>query len=56
MNNTVLYFHGFKSSSDSTKAKDLHKFISKKTKNTNLITPNIYDNFRDAHDQITNLI
>ena len=56
MNNTILYFHGFKSSSDSTKAKDLHKFISRRTKNTILITPNIHDNFHDAHDQIINLI
>lgn len=56
MNNTILYFHGFKSSSDSTKAKDLHKFISRQTRNTILITPNIHDNFHDAHDQIINLI
>ena len=56
MNNTILYFHGFKSSSDSTKAKDLHKFISRRTRNTILITPNIHDNFHDAHDQIVNLI
>ncbi|OUX09626.1 MAG: esterase [Gammaproteobacteria bacterium TMED242] len=56
MNNTILYFHGFKSSSDSTKAKDLHKFISRRTRNTILITPNIHDNFHDAHDQIINLI
>lgn len=56
MNNTILYFHGFKSSSDSTKAKDLHKFISRRTRNTTLITPNIHDNFHDAHDQIINLI
>ena len=56
MNNTILYFHGFKSSSDSTKAKDLHKFISRRTRNTILITPNIHDNFYDAHDQIINLI
>lgn len=56
MNNTILYFHGFKSSSDSTKAKDLHKFISRRTRNTILITPNIHDNFNDAHDQIINLI
>jgi|TARA_B100001094_G_scaffold104214_1_gene100496 predicted esterase YcpF (UPF0227 family) len=56
MNNTILYFHGFKSSSDSTKAKDLHKFISRQTRNTILITPNIHDNFHDAHDQIVNLI
>lgn len=56
MNNTILYFHGFKSSSDSTKAKDLHKFISRRTRNTILITPDIHDNFHDAHDQIINLI
>ena len=56
MNNTILYFHGFKSSSDSTKAKDLDKFISRRTRNTILITPNIHDNFHDAHDQIINLI
>ena len=56
MNNTILYFHGFKSSSDSTKAKDLHKFISRRTRNTILITPNIHDNFHDAHNQIINLI
>ena len=56
MNNTILYFHGFKSSSDSTKAKDLHKFISRRTKNTILITPDIHDNFHDAHNQIINLI
>ena len=56
MNKTILYFHGFKSSSDSTKAQNLKKFIKKNTKNTLIKVPNLNDNFENAFNEINKII
>ena len=56
MSNTILYFHGFKSSSDSGKAQEFKKFIESKTSQTKIIIPDLEDDFREAHKQIENLI
>ena len=56
MPNTILYFHGFKSSSDSSKAQEFKKFIENKTSQTKIIIPNLEDDFIEAHKQIETLI
>jgi len=56
MTETILYFHGFKSSSSSTKAQNLKKFIVKNTKKTKIIIPDLEDNFQNAFNQIENLV
>ena len=56
MTKTILYFHGFKSSSKSSKAQCLKNFIAKNTKNTKIIIPDLDDNFQNAHNQIEELI
>ncbi|MDB9747147.1 esterase [Gammaproteobacteria bacterium] len=56
MTKTILYFHGFKSSSKSLKAQSLKNFIAKNTKNTKIIIPDLDDNFQNAHNQIEELI
>ena len=56
MSNTILYFHGFKSSSDSGKAQEFKKFIENKTSQTKIIIPDLEDDFKEAHKQIENLI
>ena len=53
---TILYFHGFKSSSDSGKAQDFKKFIENKTSQTKIIIPDLEDDFNEAHEQIKTLI
>ena len=53
---TILYFHGFKSSSESSKAQDFKNFVSKYTKNAKIIIPDLDDNFEKAHLQIEKLI
>ena len=53
---TILYFHGFKSSSESRKAQDFKNFVSKYTKNAKIIIPDLDDNFEKAHLQIEKLI
>ena len=53
---TILYFHGFKSSSDSGKAQDFKKFIENKTSQTKIIIPDLEDDFKEAHEQIKTLI
>ena len=53
---TILYFHGFKSSSTSSKAQNLKKFIEKNTKKTKIIIPDLDDNFQNAYNQIEELI
>ncbi|MDC0536708.1 esterase, partial [Gammaproteobacteria bacterium] len=50
------YFHGFKSSSESSKAQEFKNFVSKYTKNTKIIIPDLDDNFEKAHLQIEKLI
>lgn len=56
MNKTILYFHGFKSSSNSKKAHNLKKFITNSSKNTSIIIPDLNDGFHKADAQINNLI
>ena len=53
---TILYFHGFKSSSESSKAQEFKNFVSKYTKNTKIMIPDLDDNFEKAHLQIEKLI
>ena len=45
---TVLYFHGFASSSDSKKAKVFKKYISSLNKSIKVIVPDLNNNFKDA--------
>jgi hypothetical protein len=56
MHKTVLYFHGFKSTSNSQKAISFKKNIIKKTKKTKIIIPNLHNEFDKAHEQINKLI
>ena len=56
MSNTILYFHGFKSSSDSDKAQEFKKFIENNTSQTKIIIPDLEDDFKEAHKQIETLI
>ena len=56
MSKTILYFHGFASSSNSNKAKVLKKYISKNHKNTEIIIPDLDNNFKLAVNQINTLI
>lgn len=56
MTKTILYLHGFKSSSESSKAQDIKHFIAKNTKKTKIIIPDLDDNFQNAHNQIEELI
>ena len=56
MSKTILYFHGFASSSNSNKAKVLKKYISENYKNAEIIIPDIDNNFKLAVNQIHDLI
>ena len=56
MTKTILYFHGFKSSSDSTKAHNLKKFIKHNTKNTLISIPDLSDSFEAAIEEINKLV
>ena len=56
MSKTILYFHGFASSSNSNKAKVLKKYISKNYKNAEIIIPDLDNNFKIAVSQIHKLI
>ena len=56
MSKTILYLHGFASSSNSNKAKILKKYISKNYKNAEIIIPDIDNNFKLAVNQIHDLI
>ena len=56
MSNTILYFHGFKSSGDSGKAQEFKNFIKNHTSQTKIVIPNLDDDFKKANKQIKNLI
>ena len=56
MSKTILYFHGFASSSDSNKAKIISSYISKISSNTKIIIPDLSNNFQKAISQIELLI
>ena len=53
---TILYFHGFASSSDSEKAKIIKKHISKVSKEIKIFTPDLSNEFKEANSQIQKLI
>ena len=53
---TILYFHGFASSSDSEKARIIKSHISKISKKIKIFTPDLSNNFKEANNQITKLI
>ena len=56
MSETILYFHGFKSSSDSGKAQEFKNFIENHLSQTNVVIPDLDDDFKKANEQIKNLI
>ena len=56
MSKSILYFHGFASSSNSNKANVLKKYISKNYKNTEIIIPDLNNKFKLAVSQINELI
>ena len=56
MSKSILYFHGFASSSSSNKAKVLKKYISRNYKNAEIIIPDLNNNFKLAVVQIHELI
>ena len=56
MSKSILYFHGFASSSSSNKAKILKKYISRNYKNAEIIIPDLNNNFKLAVSQIYELI
>ena len=53
---SIFYFHGFMSSSDSTKAQIFKEYIVKNHKNIKLYIPNIADKFTEAIPQLNKLI
>ena len=53
---TILYFHGFASSSESSKAQIIKKYISSNYKDIKIYTPNLSNNFKEAIEQIENLV
>jgi|TARA_B100001094_G_C17824379_1_gene620125 hypothetical protein len=53
---TILYFHGFASSSESDKAQIFRKYISSLNKNIKVIIPDLSNNFEDAVNEIKQLI
>ena len=53
---TILYFHGFASSSDSNKAKLFQKYISSLKNDVEVIVPDLNNNFQNAVEEISNLI
>tara|TARA_B100000886_G_scaffold50163_1_gene30907 strand:- start:971 stop:1543 length:573 start_codon:yes stop_codon:yes gene_type:complete len=53
---TILYFHGFASSSNSDKAKILKSYIQKISKKVKIFTPDLSNNFNEASNQINQLI
>jgi predicted esterase YcpF (UPF0227 family) len=56
MSKTILYFHGFKSSSNSGKAQEFKSFVENHTSQTKIIIPDLEDDFKEAHKQIETLI
>ena len=53
---TILYFHGFASSSESSKAQIIKKYISSNYKDIKIYTPNLSNDFKEAVEQIENLV
>ena len=53
---TILYFHGFASSSESSKAQIIKKYVSSNYKDIKIYTPNLSNDFKEAVEQIENLV
>lgn len=53
---TILYFHGFASSSNSDKAKIIKNYIKKISKKIKIFIPDLSNNFNEASIQINQLI
>tara|TARA_B100001094_G_C17853581_1_gene633872 strand:+ start:125 stop:697 length:573 start_codon:yes stop_codon:yes gene_type:complete len=53
---TILYFHGFASSSDSNKAKLFQKYISSLKTDVEVIVPDLNNNLQKAIQEINQLI
>ncbi len=56
MSRTVFYFHGFMSSSESSKAQIFKNFLETTYPDTQLIIPNILDKFSEAIPQLDKLV
>ena len=56
MSRTIIYLHGFKSSSDSSKAKVFDSLIKKNARKTQIIIPDIKDDIKDSYEQIEEII
>ena len=56
MSFTIHYYHGFKSSGDSTKAKAIESFITQNTKNIDINILDIKDDISDAIEQMNSVI
>lgn len=56
MSRTIFYFHGWKSSAESSKALIFRTLIKNKYPSVELITPNILDKFSEAIPQLDKLI
>ena len=56
MSKTILYFHGFKSSSNSGKAQEFKSFVENHTSQTKILIPDLDDDFKQARKQIKSLI
>lgn len=56
MSKTILYFHGFKSSSNSCKAQEFKSFVENHTSQTKILIPDLDDDFKQASKQIKSLI
>ncbi|MDC1150196.1 esterase [Gammaproteobacteria bacterium] len=56
MSKTILYFHGFKSSSNSGKAQEFKSFVENHTSQTKILIPDLDDDFKQAIKQIKSLI
>ena len=56
MSKTIIYFHGFKSSSESSKAKAFNGLIKTHSRKTQIIVPDIKDNILDSYAQIEDII
>ena len=52
----ILYLHGFASSADSKKANLIETFITKKTKSTKILIPDLDNDIKSAYHQIDFLI
>ena len=51
MTKNIFYFHGFKSSSDSNKAKIFKRFLKDNSKTTKIFVPDLKNKFEEAIKQ-----